>query len=225
MRLLALLPVALLLTPHGFAQDLPAPLDAALARAEAEGPARYAFTMRFAAADAAPVTLRYHPEKGWQTLSGDPDALPDGARDALARTKEQEAVPGGLLYGDFREHLAEVTLTGETDDAYTYAFVPPEARERGMGGEDMNAMSARLVVSKEDGRLALYDLEALRPFKPLPIVRLDAFALEHEFARLDGEADGPAVLVRLRSVRRGSRMFQRVDEDFEATFTDHVRVD
>ena len=208
-----------LLLGSALAQDLPAPLDAALSRAEAAGPAAYAFTMRFAWADAPPVTLRFAPDAGWRTVSGDPDALPDDARDALATLKEDEAKPGGLLYGDFRPALRDVTLREETDAAYTYDFEPPEAERA--DDEARAAMTARLVVDKAGG-LALYEVRSNEPFSPLPMTRVDAFAYEQRFARVD---DGPPVLTRIRSLRRGRRMFSDVDVDFVATFTDHQRID
>ena len=201
-------------------QDLPSPLDAALSQAEAAGPAAYAFTMTFAWTDAAPVRLRFTPGEGWRTLSGDPDALPDDAQDALATVKEDEAAPGGLLYGDFRPALRRVRLHEETDDLITYDFEPPEAERADQ--EARAAMTARLVIDKKTGGLASYEVEATERFRPLPMVRVDAFGYEQAFETVD---DGPPVLVRIRSLRRGRRMFKDVNVDFVATFTDHRRID
>ena len=202
------------------AQDLPAPLDAALSRAEAAGPVAYAFTLRFAWRDAAPVTMRFAPGEGWTTLEGDPDRLPGAARDALETLMEDEAEPGGLLYGDFRPALRRVRLREETDDAFVFDFEPPEAERA--DDEARAAMTARLVVDKATGGLATYAVEAKKAFSPLPMVRVDAFGYEQTFETVD---DGPPVLTRIRSLRRGRRMFKDVDVDFEATFTDHQRAE
>ena len=217
MRFLLALP--LLMAP-ALAQAMPAPLDRALARAEAAGPVRYAFTMRFAWRDAAPVTLAFAPNDGWRTVAGDRDGLPDEARDALDTLMDDEAAPGGLLYGDFRPALRNVALREETGDALIYDFEPPEAERA--DAEARAAMTARLVVDKATGGLATYAVESREPFSPLPMVRVDAFAYEQAFATVD---DGPPVLVRIRSLRRGRRMFSDVDVDFVATFTDHRRVE
>ena len=198
---------------------MPAPLDAALSRAEAAGPAAYAFTMRFAWRDAPPVTMAFAPGEGWRTLSGDATALPEAARDALDTVMGDEAAPGGLLYGDFRPALRAVRLREETEDALVYDFEPPEAERADAAARA--AMTARLVVDRTTGGLVRYAVRAEAPFSPFPTVRVDAFDYEQTFETVD---DGPPVLTRIRSVRRGRRMFSSVDVDYVVTFSDHRRV-
>jgi hypothetical protein len=208
-----------LLALSAMVQEMPAPLDAALSQAEAQPDLRVSYTMRFEWPGEAPVVQRFDAaERRWTTIEGDAERLPDDAQDKLGNVMKSESVPGGLLYADFRKHLRDVQPVEETEDRLVYSFIPPEAEDRDVGAEAEAAVRARLYVAKDGGRLARYEVRGLKPFKPLPVARMEEFVVEQDFERL-GE-DGPALLTRLYSRQKGERFFRKVDTEFTATFSD-----
>lgn len=221
MQLKAMVAAALLgtFTPS-YAGDAE-PIDAALTEAEELNGLRFSYTMTFEWPGEAPVSVRYDAEaKRFSTLSGNPDALSGPARQKLKNIKKSESVPGGLLYADFRDYLDDITLVEETDEQYIYRFIPSQVDEDDVTGTADDVVRARLYVSKNDDRLARYEVKGLQPFKPNPASKMEEFEVVQEFERL-GE-DGPAVLRRLYSKQKGERFFRDVDTEFTATFSDFV---
>ncbi|MEM9233381.1 MAG: hypothetical protein AAGA69_03985 [Pseudomonadota bacterium] len=224
MRLKALVAAALLgtFTPSHAADTKP--IDAALSEAEKNDRLRLSYTMKFQWPGEVPVTVRYDAAaKRFSTLEGDEDALPREARQKLRNIKKSESEPGGLLYADFRKHLDDITLLEETEENYIYRFIPAQVDEDDVTDTAQDVVRARLIVSKEDNRLARYEVKGLQEFKPNAAARMEEFEVVQEFERL-GE-DGPAVLVRLYSRQKGEQFFRKVDTEFTATFSDFEPVE
>lgn len=199
-------------------------IDAIFGAAEATPDLAFSFTMTFEVPGAPPLVQRFDAATGaWQPIEGDPDTLPDAARQKLRNVMKSETKPGGLLYADFRQHLDDITFDRAEDGQWVYAFVPPEARGRDVGEELDEVMLARLYVDPDTDILARYEVRARKPFKPMPVAKLDEFVVVQEFARLGGT--GPAVLTRMYSRTKGRRAFRPIDTEFTATFTDVVAVD
>ena len=137
----------------------------------------------------------------------------------MAQVQDDESRPGGLLYGDFREALDAVALREEADGVLTYDFIPPQADADDVA-EARGKVDAHVAVDEAAGIMSRYSVTALQPMKPMIGVKMDSFEYIQEFERL-GE-DGPAVLVRARSVQTGRKGFSKVDVAYEATFTDFV---
>lgn len=206
------------------APPLPAPLDTALAEAEATPALRFSYTMRFEWPGAPAITERFDaPTRSWTVVEGRRADLPRQARDKLNKIKNGESIPGGLLYADFRPHLRAVVPAAHTDTQYVFAFIPPEAADEPSAQQAEETVRARLYIDKAQGHLARYEVRGLRPFKPLPVTQMEEFLVIQDFERL-GDT-GPAVLVRLRSRQKGERFFRKVDTDFTAYFSDFVQVE
>lgn len=218
-RLLALAPLfAAASLAQAEDRALPEALDRALAEAEAQGRLVLSFSMRFRWRSAPPVVARFDAANGrWRVLSGDPNALGPEGRRKFESYKRQESAPGGLVAGDYRAHLADVEALGSDGDKDVFSFTAREARTAPAAA----AVGGRLHVDRAHGGLALYRLEALRPFKPAPATRLDEFLFEHRFERsLDG---APPLLVKARVKASGRRVLARINEDYEADFFDFAR--
>ena len=225
---LPLLASLALLNAPAMAAAFPAPLDSALSDAETTPKLRLSYSMRYEAPGEAPVTLRFDAQtRYWSVVEGDPGALSKNAREKLNNIKKSESVPGGLLYADFRKYLRAVEALEETETQLIYRFLPPEAEGEDAADDAEEVMRARLYVDKADGKLARYEVVGLKPFKPLPVAKMEEFVVEQDFERLEenGEKNGPAVLVRLRSRQKGERFFRKVDTDFTAHFFDFERVE
>ncbi len=209
---------ALLAATAAAAQSgFPAPVEKALAEAEAQDDYRVSYSMRFIWPDAEPVTARYDATtKRWATLSGDPDALSGAGPKKFKTWKRVESKPGGLLYADYRSSLRDVTLVGETDDALTYNFVSPQTPDSLEEAADV--VETKLVIDKTDGRMSLYSVRALKPFKPNVASNLEEFEFTQTFARIGD--DGPAVMTKTYWRAKGKRVFSSVDEEYTVEFFD-----
>lgn len=202
-----------------YAQDMPVPLDQALAEAEQTPKLKISYTMRFEWPGAPAITTRYDARtEDWTILQGNQDALPGPARQKLRNVQKSESRPGGLLYADFREYLTQIELFQETDEQWIYSFIPPEADENDVSAGAEASIHARLYIDKEKSILKRYQVRAIEPVRPVPMVKLEEFVVEQDFERLG--PDGPAVLVRLYSKQKGRRVFRQVDTEFTATFSD-----
>lgn len=197
---------------------LPAPVDAALREAEATPKLQVSFSMRFAAAGNAPVTMRFDARtRDWTTLDGDMRQLSPDAQQKLRNVMKSESAPGGLLYADFRPHLTEVMPAGQTAEGHNaYTFVPPEAAGK-KTADAANLFRTRIEIA--DGVLVLYEVRALQPVSPMPMTRFDTFLVRQEFARIS--AEGPVLLSRMVNEQRGQRVGKTVDVAFTASFFDY----
>ena len=203
---------------------MPPVLDKVLTEAEATPATRISYTMRFTWRDEAPVTLRYDAdEKEWSALDGDPKALPRTAQKKLKNVKKSESTPGGLLYADFRDYLRDVRPLGTEKDETVLTFRPKQVDADEMTADGQANVQARLYVDQDTNTLRRYEVIGLHPFKPNMATKMEAFEVIQDFERLGD--DGPAVLVRLKSVQKGERLFKEIDTDFVATFSDFEIVD
>ncbi|MEO1149818.1 MAG: hypothetical protein AAFW83_02410 [Pseudomonadota bacterium] len=204
------------------AQTLPAPVDTALSRAEADNEIRVSYTMTFQWFDGPQIKSRFDArEKAWTVVSGNPDALPAKARKKYETYKRVESKPGGLTYADYRKHLRSVALIEESPETLTYSFVSPQTPD------DLEAVGktvrTRLEIDRQTVELATYFVEALAPFKPNAFSRLDAFYFRQTFEKkLPG---APALMTEVIWQAKGKRFLTSIDEDYRITFSDFSRVD
>lgn len=194
-------------------------IEQALTDAESHPRLRFSYTMTFETPGNPPIVQRFDAStKKWTTLSGDPKKLPKEAAQKLRNVMKSESVPGGLLYADFRPYLNHITYRETEDGQFVYAFVPPEANKNESVEELEGTLRARLYVDPTTNQLMRYEVRALRPFKPMPVAKLEEFAVVQDFEPL-GE-NGPSVLRRLYSRTKGTRAFRKIDTEFTATFSD-----
>ncbi|MGF1543136.1 MAG: hypothetical protein ACFB00_01275 [Parvularculaceae bacterium] len=204
------------------AQDLPAPVDAALDEAEALAETRVSYTMTFEWENEPPVVARYDaPADDWTIVEGDPEALSGAGPKKFRTWSRVESEPGGLLYADYRPHLRNVTRLEETDATTVYEFTSPQTPDD--LDEVREKLETRLVVDNEDGRLATYAIRALEPFKPNVASKLSEFEFVQNFERPAPGA--PALMTYVKWRAKGRRVFSDVDESYVVRFDDFEFMD
>ncbi|MEM9989760.1 MAG: hypothetical protein AAF723_09615 [Pseudomonadota bacterium] len=194
-------------------------MDQALTEAEAHKNLQVSYTMTFEWPGEPIVKQRYNAQtENWSLLEGAPDTLPPSAQTKLRNVQKSESKIGGLLYADYRPYLTDVALINETDTQYIYQFIPPEANKRDLPEDIHQRVHARLTVQKSPPTLLRYEVKALEPLSPYPLVEMEEFVVDQTFTR-QGE-NGLPLLTKLTSKQKGKRPFKKIDTEFTATFSD-----
>lgn len=202
-------------------ERLPVSIDKALQEAEAVSDLKLNFTITFRWPGIEDIVQRYDATRNeWTPVSGNPEDLNATGRRKLQAYKRLESAPGGLVYADYREHIMDVTLLDDSKDQkqgiHHYSFVSPRTPDFVKGSEEL--VKSRLSLDTNSGGLTKYSIEAMQPFRPNPMSRLEEFTFDQTFERIF--ADTPPLMTSLYWRAKGKRFFSTVDEEFTILFSD-----
>ena len=200
---------------------LPPLMDTAFSEAEAQPDLCLSFTMEFRWKDHPPIVERFDGNtRKWILISGDRDSLPRQARAKLRRYKSLESAPGGLSYGDYREHLSDVEQTGIRDGELIYSFSSPSL-PNDLNRDEM-PVETRLVIDEALGGMREYAIIVERPFKPNVFTSLKSFHFIQTFDRVFD--DVPPVLKRFEWRSEGKSLVGKIDEQFTLEFSQFEKI-
>ncbi|WP_306250276.1 hypothetical protein [Parvularcula sp. IMCC14364] len=210
--------LALVLFSQATAQELPAPLEAAVSEAEAQDQRRFSYTQTFIWRDFPPVVDRYDASTdSWTRISGTTDGWDNPGPKKLRNWTRIESRPGELLYADYRGSFSGVKLIEETDETYTYSFTAGQENNEDLQDAEKNVLT-RAVVDKGDQSIKSYLIKATQGFKPNAVSRLDEFVFEQTFER---PAPGVApVMTKVYWKAVGRQVLSKVDEELTIYYSD-----
>ncbi len=188
----------------------PAAADAVLAKARTAAPDAaplYTFSVDYDDGDNQFVMLIYQSKpKGARVIRITPDAASlkgDAAKKADMLKKRTE---GAIWCNAFAESIpADARRISETSDTATFAFTPVPRKEDGQIGAAYKYLNATATVAKADGAILAYEMSAPKPFKPVPVAKVDRFQMKVDCATAP---DGRTYMDTISLNLSGSAMMQ-----------------
>ena len=225
--LVALAASACLITP-AFAQDmLPAPIQSAFDKIEAQPVSDredWRFTLTFRLEDEELVG-RYDgtlaEDERWTLVSHDEASLEGGLAEVWSEfTTEDEDDSNGLFFDpeEIGFLSSSLELVDETADDLTYGFVLDEAQAEGEDAEFVQYLRGELHLDRDEEQVRRMRLYAPESFKPNFAVRVREFEMVQEYSDLEG-APLP-VLTRMSQTIRASAMMQSFEQVMVLEFSD-----
>ena len=226
----ALCAVAVLASPVFVAPALAADegaaarLAAIASHAAEHADVRYAFTVDFQRTendDRIAFKARYDPRvsqnNGWRLIDAAPEELDKKARKAFEELQAPEKGDEAIVYDKLGEALEKAELREETDAEAV--FVAPIEDEDNPDG----VMEIVIRMDKAAGHVSRIDIQSTQKFKPMAMVRVDAFRQTQFYApSADG---GPARLSKSEGEAKGKAFFNRFDTATVQTYSDIEIVD
>ena len=202
----------------------PARLSAIASHAAEHADVRYAFTVDFQRTennDRIAFKARYDPRvsenNGWRLIGAAPGDLDKKARKAFEELQAPEKGDDAIVYDKLGEALEKAQLRDETDAEAV--FVAPIEDEDNPDG----VMEIVIRMDKAAGYVSRIDIQSTQKFKPVAMVRIDAFRQTQFYApAADG---GPALLSKSEGVARGKAFFNKFDAKTVQTYSDIEIVD
>ncbi|NHK28736.1 hypothetical protein FF098_012520 [Parvularcula flava] len=219
-RILTALITLTVLLSSARAADLPAPLTAAFDEAAQYADFRASFSMR-ATSDEGVLVMRYDAQnEDWIIMEGDLADLDKSGRTVIEDMQARLSAPGKITYHEMAGKISSAVLTEDTGSELVYAVTL--VNEDGEMGEKMqDAVNPTLVLDSETGKISRFSMKADKPFKPVPVARIDTMVLEQAYTVLD---DGPAVINRFHNDTTGSMMFKNFSQRYTIELYDFVPV-
>lgn len=196
---------------HAGAQELPAPLEVAVADAEQHGRAapRFAFTLHLQV-DEHVLKARFDPARDtpWTLLNAEPLS---GELDAIWQSVSSDAeADRDNLVDEPRAMVAGNVRPATRDGVTGYRF--------DVAASDDNPDMARMAPNLEgfvgltggDTRLSHYEITSIRPFKPSPVAKINAFRMFSSFSPL-GDT-GALVVTLVEQEIEGSAMMRGFEQ-------------
>ena len=199
-------------------------LEAAIARAQGFGDARYAFTVTRTQTpedgEAVAIVAEFDPSwtqgSFWRVVSPDPETADKELRKGLKALDKWRDADAPVVYDGLAD-LADLTLAEETPDRAVFV-----TRNLGEDAPE-DALEARLTLDKTSGHVSAIEVVSTKPFKPNAMVKITSHRQVEEFAAPEGE--GPALIVRSSQSTEGSAAFNSFSMRTETVYADVRRVD
>lgn len=206
---------------------LPAPLAEALAVAAPFRDARFAFTLRYEdLAGATPKTyvVRFDPRRPrgarWTPVEPSADALSKDDRKRLEELQKSDQPDDAFIYDRLGEGVADLTLVASEGGKAVYRGA---VADPGMPKAMRGAVEMTLTVDVARKAIERVDLRALRPFKPVPVAKVDSFSQTMRYAPSAGLA--APVLAEQTAQSQGEAMFKKFATRTRFTYADVERVE
>ncbi len=194
-------------------------LVAAAEKAAAHAEHHYAFTVDHWSKEGdneITAKVRFDPRgnKGerWTLLEPSHDDLGKAGRKALKAIENAETEDHPLLYDRLDEMIEEAELAGETEAEAVFVAQVDE------DGFPKDALEVFITLDKAGGYISRIDVKSKKPFKPMPIAKVEHLVQTQFFAAPhDG---GPAFLDRTEGIVSGEAMFRDFKSETRQTFSD-----
>lgn len=188
----------------------PAAADAILAKARAAPPdpaPLYTFSVDYDDGDNQFMMLIDQSKpKGARVVRITPDASTlkgDAAKKADMLKKRTE---GAIWCNAFAESIpADAKRVSETGETATFAFTPVPGKDDGQIGGAYKYLNATATVAKASGAILGYEMTAPKPFKPMPVAKVDRFQMKVACA---AAPDGRTYMDTMTMNLSGSAMMQ-----------------
>lgn len=161
----------------------PATADAVLAKARVAAPVTaplYTFLVDYDdGEDQFLMAIDQSKPMGARVVRLTPDlaTLKGGAAKKAAMLKKRTA--GNIWCNAFAESIpADARRVNETGETATFAFTPVPGKDDGQIGAAYKYLNATATLAKATGAILAYEMTAPKPFKPVPVARIDRFQMK-----------------------------------------------
>ncbi len=185
------------------------PLEQALAVSK-DGPA-YKFDLDYSGKDMV-ARMRVDPSlpEGQRLVLVSPgrDDLSDEAQKKFEAMQAKSK--GDIWCAAFARNIpANAEMVSETSTTATYGFTPAATKEDGDMGKAYKHLTGRVTVSKERPGILSYRMYAEKPFKPMPVAKIEAFRMDVSCA---AAPDGRTYIADVSINLSGSALMQKFTE-------------
>lgn len=198
----------------------PAAADAVLAKARAASPERaalYTFSVDYDDGENQFImTVDQSKPMGARVVRLTPDAATLKGDAAKKAEMLKKRTAGDIWCQSFAENIpANATRVSETNETASYAFTPVPGKDAGQMAAAYKYLQGKATIEKKTGEIVAFDLTSPKPFKPMPVAKVDQFRMNVTCAPAP---DGRTYIETISMNLAGSAMMKAFEQ------TEHRRV-
>ncbi len=199
-------------------------LAAAVAKAVEYSDARYAFRVDFWSeqnGDELALKLSFDPRRAhgaqWSLLDVSIDDLSKDQNKALKQFQKSENPDEAMVYDTLEDALGDVVLVEETEAiaVFTAPVVSDDAPK--------DVLEMTVTLNKTEGYVSRIDVRSIKPFKPMPVVKIKSMTQSQSYAAPNGDA--AALLQASQGAANGKAMFKSFTTQSRQRYFDIERID
>jgi len=196
--------------------------------AESNGDQRWAFNMRFTNNDekkgSKSYLLNFDPRRPegerWEAVSPKEEEFTKEEKKTFTEFEKADNADEGLVYDGLGESLDGAYVISDND---TSALIRGALNDEEMPEKVRDALQMTITFEKAAGFVSEVLVEAVKPFKPVVVAKVKEMKQTNNYASVG--PNGEILLVRSRSVAKGSAMLKAFSSNTVSEYSDFIPVD